>query len=363
MSFGHHHFRAVSRGDVRAKTERLPALGNERVGHLFQFLQLRLPNGTWRRADTLNVTGTPLSRPRLVIVLGMHRSGTSVTTNLLNAFGVPLSDDLMEPTAHNEKGYFESKEIARLHEAILATMGMAWNTSSLLVPYPTNWWLSAEVQGIKASLAAIVRDELERHGGLWGFKDPRTARLLPVWRQIVAELNIDARYLLVTRDPAEVAASLFAREEIGAFVSEVLWLEHNADALNALRDEVAGYVDYNGWLADPVAQAVYMLKALKLPVPEITEVRRIVAQVVSPGLRHHANPQATYNLPFTAPLYRALLARDTPRALAVAEIVNLSRGFTQVVLANATAGLQYQIAQLQGELSSRPAVLDSAILP
>ena len=40
----------------------------------------------------------PTDRRRIVVLLGMHRAGTSVTMNVLNALGVPLSDDSGNPT-------------------------------------------------------------------------------------------------------------------------------------------------------------------------------------------------------------------------------------------------------------------------
>ena len=44
-----------------------------------------------------------------IIVLGMHRSGTSMLTGLLDQININLGDDLMESTKYNFKGYFENK--------------------------------------------------------------------------------------------------------------------------------------------------------------------------------------------------------------------------------------------------------------
>ena len=172
---------------------------------------------------------------RIVVVLGMHRAGTSVTTNLLSAFGLPLSDDLMEPTEQNAKGYFESTEISRIHDEIFDAMGMRWTTSNLAMPFAKNWWRGSRIQTFKRELAEIVQREIGRHNGLWGFKDPRTARLLPLWLELIEELGLDPRFLLVTRNPADVAKSLFSRDQIDPIYAEIMWLEHNADVVLSLR--------------------------------------------------------------------------------------------------------------------------------
>ena len=127
----------------------------------------------------------PTDRRRIVVLLGMHRAGTSVTMNVLNALGVPLSDDLMPPTNFNAKGYFESLEISKVHDEILKLFGMLWSSSTITHPLPANWWRLPQVAPFKAQLTQIVSREFDKAGSLWGFKDPRTARLLPLWLEII----------------------------------------------------------------------------------------------------------------------------------------------------------------------------------
>ncbi len=281
---------------------------------------------------------------RIVIVIGMHRSGTSVTMSLLNAFGVALSDDLMEPTEYNAKGYFESTEISRLHDQIFESMGMKWTASSLAMPFSTNWWRSARVQAFKQGLSNIVQRELERHHGLWGFKDPRTARLLPLWLELIEELGLDPRFVLATRNPTDVAKSLFSRDQIDPIDAELLWLEHNADAVLSLRSKIDAFVDYSRWMSDPVEQAQYMLERLHIDwkgTPE--EVKRITDEVISPDLRHHDSAGSSFNLPLTAPFYRALLNRDLTTLCTLSETLNVARGFMHVVLAYVRRELQTEM--------------------
>jgi hypothetical protein len=248
--------------------------------------------------------------PRLIIVLGMHRSGTSLTTNLLHAFGVKLSDDLMEPSAGNERGYFESKQIVRIHDDILNALGMDWQTSDP-IPSGRQWWRSRTIQGLKRKLSAIASREIARHGGLWAFKDPRTARVLPVWIEIARELGIAVRYVLALRHPSEVAESLRARNGIDAVSAEKLWLIHNLDAIVNTSGQIDAIVDYRNWLERPVDQMTGLLDALDLSWSGTREeMARIMSDVVAPELHHSEAKMAQPHLPLVGRLYDMLSTND-----------------------------------------------------
>jgi hypothetical protein len=288
-----------------------------------------------------------MARNRLIVVLGMHRAGTSLTTNLLNRFGVPLSDDLIEPAFDNAAGFFESKRITKIHDDILAVLGLRWSTSGLITALPDQWWRLPQIRPLKEQLASIAAAEIERNDGLWGFKEPRTARILPVWNEIIEELDLDARFLLVSRHPAEVAESLYKRDRIDAFQSESLWLVHYADAVRYRNGRIDAMVDYRGWMDDPLAQAAYVISALGLSWQGTAqETERIVQDTVSPDLRHNAAARSAFALPFTQPFYDALLRRDLPALQALAETFEQSRSFMRAVLADATHEVRAEIERL-----------------
>jgi hypothetical protein len=293
-------------------------------------------------ADTSVVTQTGSSaQRRMIFVLGMHRSGTSLTTNVLAELGVALSEDLMPATSENAKGYFESQTISLLQDRILNAFGLTWETSTAMRALPAQWWKSPSIAPLRAQIVAYVARELEQHP-LWGFKDPRTMRLMPMWHEIVAELDAKPSYLLVTRHPNEVAGSLFARGRMDPVVAELLWLEHNCDALIACRDRIAAVVEYQEWMDAPYEQARYMLEKLDLVYPGTDdELREMLGRVIAPELRHHEAP-GHFHLPFTQPLYDALRKRDLASALSFADFFNVSRTLTSAV----AAPLYRKIAEL-----------------
>jgi len=65
----------------------------------------------------------------IVVVLGMHRSGTSAITRGLQVMGVNLGNQLMPPVAgNNEKGFFEDTAVSSINSELLGAMGQDWHT-------------------------------------------------------------------------------------------------------------------------------------------------------------------------------------------------------------------------------------------
>jgi len=262
----------------------------------------------------------------------MHRSGTSLTANLLAELGIPLGGELVPADTWNAKGYFEPIEINSIHDAILSLFGMKWNTPTTLHPLPDGWWDAPAVAPYRERLKSIAAKRLSELG-TWAFKEPRTSRLLPLWNKIIAELGVDARYVLATRSSAGVTGSLTARDNIDPLISELLWLEHNCDVVLDLPRPLDAIISYEDWIEKPFEQARLMIEGLGIDFRgDDAALRDILARVVEPGMRHHIESAGAYRLPFTAPLYAALRARDAAELKAIAGIFNISRAFVGAVV-------------------------------
>ena len=301
-------------------------------------------------------------RRRIVVLLGMHRAGTSVTMNVLNALGVPLSDDLMPATNFNAKGYFESLEISQVHDEILKSFGMLWSSSTITHPFPANWWRQPQVAPFKAKLISIVRREFEKAGAIWGFKDPRTARLLPLWFEIIEELDLEPKYILVTRHPTDVARSLYERERVHPMHAELLWLEHNVDALVHTRGKLSGMVEYRRWFDDPLEQANYLIERIGLERPH--DLKEILDGIVSSDLKHHAAADRAFTLPYCSEIYDALLRRDMPTLDALTNFFQVTRNFSQVVVGSVQRELMGRVSaanELAQERERRAVALENQV--
>ena len=124
---------------------------------------------------------------KALMILGMHRSGTPALTRVLNLLGVFVGDKLLSPGVDNIKGFWEHADLNNVHERLLQTMHHNWSD---ILPFPEKWWLDEKVQPFRNEIMGIlVRDFKDRE--LWGLKDPRLCRLLPLWHSILSELGCE----------------------------------------------------------------------------------------------------------------------------------------------------------------------------
>lgn len=187
------------------------------------------------------------SARRVVVVLGMHRSGTSAVAGCLARLGVDLGPRLMPATEDNPRGYYEHIDLVNLHDRLLLALGRAWDDT---FPFPPDWWWDDALTGrYRAEALDLLRRDFPT-ASVWGLKDPRLCRLLPWWEGLWQETQSAPLFLLVCRPPAEVAASLARREGFSAPKSYLLWLQHTLEAERATRGQPRVLVDFKAFLAD-----------------------------------------------------------------------------------------------------------------
>ena len=96
------------------------------------------------------------SPPRVIVVLGMHRSGTSALAGTFSQLGLNLGDELMPGTADaNPKGYFEHVRIVQAHDRLLAAFGMDWADPR---PLPESWMRHPATMQVRRELAALLSE-------------------------------------------------------------------------------------------------------------------------------------------------------------------------------------------------------------
>jgi hypothetical protein len=248
-----------------------------------------------------------------ILVLGMHRSGTSATAGWLKTLGVNLGPYLMAEDPTQPKGYFEHAEIVRIHDELMAVFGSSWDDPR---PLPEGWEHDQRVRFFRKQLMEIIRRDLMTEP-LWGAKDPRLCRLLPIWLGMLDELGVSVRAISVLRHPAEVAESLALRNGFSADKSGLLWLRYVLEAewhSRAIPRIAIRYVDLlraSGAESQRVAQAF----GIVWPKPDGNAAGG-AADFLERGLRHH---ESLYFDRFPPPLrkwivsaYRALKAGSGP---------------------------------------------------
>lgn len=185
----------------------------------------------------------------VTFVLGMHRSGTSALAGLLCQAGLAAPADLMESNHVNPKGFFESQGLFELNESLLDDLDRDWMDVD---PLPGAWfdtpfadrWRLASLEHLSAAYA-------KRSHAL--IKDPRYCLLLPGLADWWESGAIDGRFLIILRDPLEVAHSLSAAHPIGIEHALNLWLLYGFAAERATRAQPRLMVVFQQLMEQPAA--------------------------------------------------------------------------------------------------------------
>ncbi|HEY7789830.1 MAG TPA: hypothetical protein VIC33_04915 [Vicinamibacterales bacterium] len=223
-----------------------------------------------------------MTSSRLVLVLGMHRSGTSVAAAALPCLGVSLGDCLIGAAPDNERGFWEDAHVLDLDAAVLNALGQQWDTSTAI---DTAGFSAPSVTRFSRTGRRIVQDRLSRFP-LFGLKEPRICRLLPFWRPILQESGCEVAAVHVVRHPMSVAGSLAARNGLDVSRGLELWRRYVLDEfVHADPDWPAVVVDHGALMHDPVGQLRRVGAAISLELndPNAEEFSR---SFVDRGLWH-----------------------------------------------------------------------------
>ena len=202
--------------------------------------------------------------PVEVVILGMHRSGTSMIAGLLTRLGVHMGDKLVGACWSNPMGHFEDQEFYELNERILRAAGGTWDAP------PGREAILRQADTFNGEIATLVGGRTPR---AWGWKDPRTC--------LTAELFLphlrNARFIVCHRQAASIAASLERRNrmETEAALELTRAYEEGMDSLFTSHPGLARIdLDYRAVLDDPGAAVGQIVEFLGLEP--------------SPSARHHA---------------------------------------------------------------------------
>ena len=224
---------------------------------------------------------------RALLVLGMHRSGTSALARILNIYGAALPSDLLPANSGNTTGYWESAAIVGFHDQLLEAAGSPWDAPVWFSLEP----LSAERRHTYArQLADLVTSEYG-DAPLIVVKDPRLCRLVEVWTAALALLQIQPLAIQLVRHPAEVAASLFRRDGMPEGSGRLLWLQYVLAAEQGSRGLKRATVFYDELLADCPGALDYLQARFDLTFPgRVPSADAEAAAFLRPSLRHERLP-------------------------------------------------------------------------
>src|SRR5579859_1178305 len=127
-----------------------------------------------------------------LLVVGMHRSGTSAITRVLNLLGAAIGEKLIEgQVGVNDKGFWEHVEVVAFHDHQLEAYGSSWHDIARLPPFERG----ALFEGAVANATQVIRRAFLRDN-LWLLKDPRLCLFVPVWTRALSDLSIEPRFVI-----------------------------------------------------------------------------------------------------------------------------------------------------------------------
>lgn len=261
---------------------------------------------------------------RGIVVLGMHRSGTSSVTGLLGRCGVWLGReaDMTGASAQNPKGFFERRDMRNICDALLHSAGADWwRIADFAVDRIPERTLAEEGEQF-----SLLTAQMATHG-VWAVKEPRLCLLFPVLRQYLD----NPVCLVVHRDPLAVAKSLRVRNGFSIFHGLALWEVYMRAALAASEGRPRIVMSYDSLVAAPAAEAETLVTRLRGFGMEGLVADPEVCEFISPSLRHEVRTEEEADA-FLAPAQQRLWAALVSSEGLVAEAAKPLSSRTTLVL-------------------------------
>jgi hypothetical protein len=191
-----------------------------------------------------------------IIVLGAHRSGTSLVTRLVNLLGayVGREDDALQAAEDNPKGFWERRDTVSCNDMILAAAGCSWDQ---LAGWSFDRGADLHPPPEAAPLLSAAIEDLDGHRP-WVLKDPRLCLTLPYWRSMLDRPVA----VVVARDPCEIATSLRRRNNVSLNHALAIYEYSAVGVLANAHDLPTVRVSYAEVLADPPGAARRLLRDL-----------------------------------------------------------------------------------------------------
>eukprot|EP00537_Pseudo-nitzschia_pungens_P009087 CAMPEP_0172379810 /NCGR_PEP_ID=MMETSP1060-20121228/70120_1 /TAXON_ID=37318 /ORGANISM="Pseudo-nitzschia pungens, Strain cf. cingulata" /LENGTH=491 /DNA_ID=CAMNT_0013107555 /DNA_START=194 /DNA_END=1669 /DNA_ORIENTATION=+ len=232
------------------------------------------------------------------VVLGMHRSGTSMLSGLLHkAAGYTVGGPLIGGAADNERGFFERIDIVLQNDEFMNKQNIWWAAN--VIKYDWRQALRDKESGrVTFKEGARGLPFLNNPGNApWLQKDPRMCITLKTW---LALMNNEPAIVFTYRHPLEVAMSINKRDEsISLETGLRLWIVYNMRAVQNSKGLCVVRSSNDAILADPLNEVQRIADELTtkcgVPAPPRRIAQEEVEKFVDPNLQHNSNSNNNNN--------------------------------------------------------------------
>lgn len=283
----------------------------------------KLHHGVDGARDTPEMLANSDDRPVCLLILGMHRSGTSALARTLSLLGAALPRRLMGAGEGNVVGHWEPERLVHYHDQFLAECGTSWHDWR---PLDLTRLPVANRLSMQADMLRLVKEDYFGQK-LVVLKDPRICRFPTLFLDVLQQAGYRTLPILSLRNPVEITESLVTREiywpsEKGRIDAAMLWLSHMLEAEAATRDMPRAIISYER-LFDHWQELAPRLEAqggFRFPIAAEDAAEEIDG-FLDPTMRHHAVDASSVRLDpvlrgWTAEVYDILRRQETGRALA-----------------------------------------------
>lgn len=211
-----------------------------------------------------------------ILVLGMHRSGTSAVSRIINMMGAYFGPEgsALDANEFNPKGYWERKDVMEMNDALLRSANSIW---CRVADFSIDKVTEDAKKEFSPKFNRLLLD-MDAHRP-WVIKDPRLSLLLPLWR---SQLEVPV-CVIAYRNPIQVAQSLKKRDLFPLHVGIALWEKYKLAAMESVRDLPTVFVSYNQLIESPVETVKTLYNDLQisgvhgLRMPGETEITSFIS--------------------------------------------------------------------------------------
>ena len=252
----------------------------------------------------------------IIVVLGSGRSGTSLAMQVLHGLGMAVSDNLNAASVANPLGTYEDAEIFKLQASLLVDLGV-----SPASPMPDGWLQEkACFQAIDA-LGKLIESRLEANANIFGFKDPKTSMLIPLWVRVFNKLKLSPVYILAVREPGATISSFLRQYNNPAPIAEITWLIRTVESLHGTASDCF-ILHYEDWFDRPLPMLRDLMRYTGLAENFSGNPEAVLNNTVKGNLKRAAADEYQVQNPYVLKLYEELKecrgdAFDRARLMAV----------------------------------------------
>jgi hypothetical protein len=194
----------------------------------------------------------------VLCVCGMHRSGTSMVSQLISRCGVYMGPEKVLTVSASDKqdGFWEDDALVKINDELLRHFSGAWDSPPML---QYGWEKSSALRALRRRGKNLIHER--RSFPIWGWKDPRTSITLPFWKNLIPALKV----VVCLRHPWEVARSLNRRNDMPMPAGLALWRAYQCSLLAATTPDDRIITHYDSHFADPAAEIARLADFLALP--------------------------------------------------------------------------------------------------